>query len=136
MTSPSRRRCAPPPRRAAQIGAIPLPAIRRNSLTRRRSSRYYSYASYYFQLRTLCQRENREFHLKPMDVETAAKLEARGIAYAQKFAKAAGKTWQSANDIDAPKTSIAAMAIRHNSGEVPAAPGGGTTAPLRGGGTL
>ena len=94
------------------------------------------YASYYFQLRTLCQRENREFHLKPMDVETAAKLEARGIAYAQKFAKAAGKTWQSANDIDAPKTSIAAMAIRHNSGEVPAAPGGGTTAPLRGGGTL
>ena len=95
-----------------------------------------SYASYYFQLRTLCQRENREFHLKPMDVETAAKLEARGIAYAQKFAKAAGKTWQSANDIDAPKTSIAAMAIRHNSGEVPAAPGGGTTAPLRGGGTL
>ena len=116
-------------RRAAQFfGAIPL--------TRHRSSRYYSYASYYFQLRTLCQRENREFHLKPMDVETAAKLEARGIAYAQKFAKAAGKTWQSANDIDAPKTSIAAMAIRHNSGEVPAAPGGGTTAPLRGGGTL
>ena len=135
MTSPSRRRCAPAAprrailRRAAQFfGAI--------LLTRRRSSRYCSYASYYFQLRTLCQRENREFHLKPMDVETAAKLEARGIAYAQKFAKAAGKTWQSANDIDAPKTSIAAMAIRHNSGEVPAAPGGGTTAPLRGGGTL
>ena len=127
MTSPSRPRCAP--RRAAQFfGAI--------ILTRHRSSLGCSYASYYFQLRTLCQRENREFHLKPMDVETAAKLEARGIAYAQKFAKAAGKTWQSANDIDAPKTSIAAMAIRHNSGEVPAAPGGGTTAPLRGGGTL
>ena len=136
MTSPSRPRCAP--RRAAP----------RNSLTRRAILRRNyshappllpldcSYASYYFQLRTLCQRENREFHLKPMDVETAAKLEARGIAYAQKFAKAAGKTWQSANDIDAPKTSIAAMAIRHNSGEVPAAPGGGTTAPLRGGGTL
>ena len=140
MTSPSRRRCAPrraAPRRAAQFSDAP-----RNS-----SARFFSraaaprpldcsYASYYFQLRTLCQRENREFHLKPMDVETAAKLEARGIAYAQKFAKAAGKTWQSANDIDAPKTSIAAMAIRHNSGEVPAAPGGGTTAPLRGGGTL
>ena len=72
----------------------------------------------------------------PMVKSAVAKLEARGIAYAQKFAKAAGKTWQSANDIDAPKTSIAAMAIRHNSGEVPAAPGGGTTAPLRGGGTL
>ena len=125
------------PRRAAQFSDAP-----RNS-----SAQFFSraaaprpldcsYASYYFQLRTLCQRENREFHLKPMDVETAAKLEARGIAYAQKFAKAAGKTWQSANDIDAPKTSIAAMAIRHNSGEVPAAPGGGTTAPLRGGGTL
>ena len=128
--------------------AAPRRATRRNSPTRRailrRNSSHapplvpllHSYASYYFQLRTLCQRENREFHLKPMDVETAAKLEARGIAYAQKFAKAAGKTWQSANDIDAPKTSIAAMAIRHNSGEVPAAPGGGTTAPLRGGGTL
>ena len=69
-----------------------------------------------------------------MDVETAAKLEARGIAYAQKFAKAAGKTWQSANDIDAPKTSIAAMAVRDFSGEVPSAHAGGVG--LRGGGTL
>ena len=37
------------------------------------------YASYYFQLRTLCQRENREFTLKPMEPSVAAALEARGI---------------------------------------------------------
>jgi len=43
------------------------------------------YASYYFQLRTLCQRVDREFSLKPMDIETAAKLEARGVAYKDKF---------------------------------------------------
>jgi len=43
------------------------------------------YASYYFQLRTLCQRVDREFALKPMDVDTAAKLEARGVAYKDKF---------------------------------------------------
>ena len=43
------------------------------------------YASYYFQLRTLCQRVDREFTLKPMDIEAAAKLEARGVAYQNKF---------------------------------------------------
>ena len=43
------------------------------------------YASYYFQLRTLCQRVDREFSLKPMDIDTAAKLEARGVAYKEKF---------------------------------------------------
>ena len=43
------------------------------------------YASYYFQLRTLCQRVDKEFSLKPMDIETAAKLEARGVAYKDKF---------------------------------------------------
>ena len=57
------------------------------------------YASYYFQLRTLCQRENREFPLKPMDVEAAAKLEARGLAYQAKFTKEAGKrNWASADN--------------------------------------
>ena len=56
------------------------------------------YASYYFQLRTLCQRENREFPLKPMDLEAAAKLEARGLAYQAKFKKDLGRTWSSAND--------------------------------------
>ena len=35
------------------------------------------YASYYFQLRTLCQRVDRDFTLGPMDVEAAAKLEVR-----------------------------------------------------------
>jgi len=62
------------------------------------------YASYYFQLRTLCQRESRSFSLKPMDVESAAKLEARGLSYQAQFAKSAGKgrTWQSANNIDLP----------------------------------
>jgi len=58
------------------------------------------YASYYFQLRTLCQRENRSFSLKPMDVETSAQLEARGLAYQAKLKKDAGRTWQSANDAD------------------------------------
>merc|ERR1719198_2902957 len=43
------------------------------------------YASYYFQLRTLCHRENRSFSLAPMDLESAAKLEARGLAYQARF---------------------------------------------------
>ena len=82
-------------RRAAQFfGAIPL--------TRRRSSRYCSYASYYFQLRTLCQRENngQEPALKPMDMEKAQALEARGLSKTAELKKSAGKTWQSANDVD------------------------------------
>jgi len=49
------------------------------------------YASYYFQLRTLCQRVDKDFSLKPMDVDSAAKLEARGIAYQKKFEKESGK---------------------------------------------
>lgn len=61
------------------------------------------YASYYFQLRTLCQRENREFTLKPMDSAVAAQLEARGIAYTNEFKKGAKKPWQSANDVDMQK---------------------------------
>jgi len=66
------------------------------------------YASYYFQLRTLCQRENREFTLKPMDASTAAILEARGLAYTGRFKKERGadRQWQSANDID-PKAATA-----------------------------
>jgi hypothetical protein len=58
------------------------------------------YASYYFQLRTLCQRQNREFDLRPMDPATAANLEAHGLAYTSRFQKeaAATKTWQSADD--------------------------------------
>ena len=43
------------------------------------------YASYYFQLRTLCQREKRAFSLQPMDGSVAAKLEARGLSYSVKF---------------------------------------------------
>merc|ERR1719263_314997 len=61
------------------------------------------YASYYFQLRTLCQRENREFTLKPMEPSVAAALEARGIAYTSQFKAGAKKPWQSANDIDLAK---------------------------------
>ena len=61
------------------------------------------YASYYFQLRTLCQRENngQEPALKPMDMETAQKLEAAGLSKTAELKKSGGKTWQSANDIDA-----------------------------------
>ena len=86
MTSPSRRRCAPPPRNSAQFSDAP-----RNSsaqlFSRAAAPRPLdcSYASYYFQLRTLCQRVDREFSLKPMDIETAAKLEARGVSYKEKF---------------------------------------------------
>ena len=43
------------------------------------------YASYFFQLRTLCQRVDRDFTLQPMDVDSAAKLEARGVAYQHKL---------------------------------------------------
>ena len=58
------------------------------------------YASYYFQLRTLCQRVDREFSLKPMDIETAAKLEARGVAYKDKFkSEHGGRRHQSDNNI-------------------------------------
>jgi len=61
------------------------------------------YASYYFQLRTLCQRVDREFSLKPMDIEAAAKLEARGLAYQNKFMKEnnVGRKHQSDNHIHA-----------------------------------
>jgi len=60
------------------------------------------YASYYFQLRTLCQRENngQEPALKPMDMEKAQALEARGLSKTAELKKSAGKTWQSANDVD------------------------------------
>ena len=60
------------------------------------------YASYYFQLRTLCQRENngQEPALKPMDMETAQKLENAGLTKTAELKKSSGKTWQSANDID------------------------------------
>ena len=59
------------------------------------------YASYYFQLRTLCQRVDREFSLKPMDLETAAQLEARGVAYKDKFKSEHGvaRKYQSDNNI-------------------------------------
>jgi hypothetical protein len=48
------------------------------------------YASYYFQLRTLCQRVDREFSVKPIDTETAARLEARGAMHTAKFRKDSG----------------------------------------------
>jgi len=71
------------------------------------------YASYYFQLRTLCQRENngQEPALKPMDMEKAQALEARGLSKTAELKKSAGKTWQSANDVDAtaPLASLSAM---------------------------
>ena len=56
----------------------------------------------YFQLRTLCQRENngQEPALKPMDMEKAQALEARGLSKTAELKKSAGKTWQSANDVD------------------------------------
>ena len=59
------------------------------------------YASYYFQLRTLCQRVDRDFSLKPMDVDVAAKLEARGVAYKDKFKQNHGvaRKHQSDNNI-------------------------------------
>jgi len=61
------------------------------------------YASYYFQLRTLCQRVDREFSLKPMEVEAAAKLEARGVATTTKLRSGApDRRYQSANAINGP----------------------------------
>jgi len=61
------------------------------------------YASYYFQLRTLCQRVDRELSLKPMDVEAAAKLEARGVATTAKLrGQDSSRRYQSANAINAP----------------------------------
>merc|ERR1719446_780099 len=58
------------------------------------------YASYYFQLRTLCQREKRAFSLQPMDGSVAAKLEARGLSYSVKFKSEVNKVHMSADDID------------------------------------
>jgi len=65
------------------------------------------YASYYFQLRTLCQRVDREFSLRPMDIEAAAKLEARGLAYQNKFKTemTSARKHQSDNMIHATPTS-------------------------------
>jgi len=66
------------------------------------------YASYYFQLRTLCQRVDREFNLRPMDIEAAAKLEARGLAYQNQFKTENGgnaRKHQSDNMIHATPTS-------------------------------
>jgi len=67
------------------------------------------YASYYFQLRTLCQRVDREFTLKPMDVETAAKLEARGSSQTVKLKQTAPRKNQSANAINATPTSTSSF---------------------------
>ena len=64
------------------------------------------YASYYFQLRTLCQRENRSFSLAPMNVETAAKLEARGLAYQARYKKEAGRTLKTLANLPAPSSLI------------------------------
>ena len=50
------------------------------------------------QLRTLCQRVDREFSLKPMDVDAAAKLEARGLAYQKKFEKESGNARKHQSD--------------------------------------
>ena len=59
------------------------------------------YASYHFQLRTLCQKSHHGFSLKPMEPSVAAMLEARGLAYTEEFKKnATKKTWQSAGDIE------------------------------------
>ena len=65
------------------------------------------YASYYFQLRTLCQRVDRELTLKPMDVESAAKLEARGVTTTAKLRNEKGnnRRYQSANAIATGPTS-------------------------------
>ena len=59
------------------------------------------YAAYYFQLRTLCQRVDRKFTLKPMDVEQSAKLEARGVAATAKLKSEVDerRRYQSANAI-------------------------------------
>jgi len=43
------------------------------------------YASYYFQLRTLCNRENREFKLKQLDSAASSGLETRSQAYTSLF---------------------------------------------------
>ena len=62
------------------------------------------YASYYFQLRTLCQHNDQDssaFALKPMDAATAASLEARGLSITSELKKEAkAKTWHSADDAD------------------------------------
>ena len=67
------------------------------------------YASYYFQLRTLCQRVDREFTLKMIDVETAAKLEARGSAHTAKLKQTAPRKNQSLNAISATPASSSAF---------------------------
>jgi len=60
------------------------------------------YASYYFQLRTLCQRENREFKLKMLEAPATAALESRSFAYTSQFKReASARLSQSANAIPA-----------------------------------
>ena len=46
-----------------------------------------------------------------MDMEKAQALEARGLSKTAELKKSAGKTWQSANDVDstAPLASLSAM---------------------------
>ena len=46
-------------------------------------------------------KERQEPALKPMDMEKAQALEARGLSMTAELKKSAGKTWQSANDVDA-----------------------------------
>jgi len=59
------------------------------------------YASYHFQLRTLCQKSQTGFSLQPMEPSVAAMLEARGLAYTEEFKhNASNKTWQSAGDLE------------------------------------
>lgn len=59
------------------------------------------YASYHFQLRTLCQKSQQGFVLQPMQPSVAATLEARGLAYTEEFKQnVVNKTWQSTGDIE------------------------------------
>jgi len=59
------------------------------------------YASYHFQLRTLCQKSQAGFSLQPMEPSVAATLEARGLAYTEEFKQnVVNKTWQSTGDLE------------------------------------
>ena len=56
------------------------------------------YASYYFELRTLCEKAERSFTLKPLSDENRRALEALDSRSEEKMAdlKAGGRRWQSA----------------------------------------
>lgn len=53
------------------------------------------YASYYFELRTLCEKAERQFSLKPLSEEQQQQLVSRAEEHSKELAASKSRRWQS-----------------------------------------